>query len=65
MAYIESKYKVSVDRNMKRGPRKPWRASLYMYGRQVQLGNYVTQEEALLVEAKERQRYRQEKNLAT
>lgn len=50
-----------ASRTMKRGPRRPWRACLYMYGRHVSLGNYATKDEAKKVEDIERKRYKKER----
>ncbi len=61
MATFDTTYsKVKKPRNMKRGPRRPWRAYYYANGGRRYLGNYATKKEAEDVEQKERLRRQNE-----
>lgn len=60
MTTYDSNYKGVKPRNLKRGPRRPWRAYYYANGKRYYLGHFATKEEAERVEYNERLRRQRE-----
>lgn len=60
MATFDTTYKRYRPRNLKRGPRRPWRAYYYANGGRTYLGNFATKEEAEAREYQEKLRRQNE-----